>query len=344
MDTNVFVASMFSSAQEKQESRVSPNIEKPTVPTASNSIAEPQQDVSLAEPLQIESPEQIDVSGWRRILLLTAVFVGLFLSFLDTTIVSVALVAIANQFEDFEHSTWVLTAYLLTYMAFGIIITRLSDIFGRKIVEVASFTLFIAFSLGCGLSRSMTQMIVFRALQGVGGSGLYSMTMVIALSVVPQRQRGILAGAVGITLVCSGVLGPILGGVITHNNDSSTWRWIFYLNLPVGGSALTLLLLTWPKSKTKTPFNLTLFRNVDFLGCILLLAASILLIFALQEAGSYVYAWSSGTIIGCLTVSAITFIAFTAWQQWLAAHPDFPVKPVFPVSVVRNRVIGVAIS
>ena len=287
-------------------------------------------------------PPSLQIEGWRRTLLLVAVFTGLFLSFLDTTIVSVALATIANQFDDFDHSTWVITAYLLTYMAFAIITSRFSDIFGKKAVEVACFVIFIAFSLGCALSRTMTQLIVFRALQGIGGSGLYSMTMIIALNAVPFRRLGLISTVVGMILVTSGVLGPVLSGAITGNQNSSNWRWIFYLNIPLGGLALLALLVAWPNDKSQRSLTWAAVKSIDFLGCVLLLAASILLIFALQEAGAFVYSWSTGTIIACLVVAGSAFVAFVVWQEWLAAHPKLTVKLIFPVSVARQRVMGAA--
>lgn len=297
----------------------------------------------VSNPSTPASPSQsIQLDGWRRVLVLTSVFIGLFLAFLDTTIVSVALATIANEFEDFDHATWVLTSYLLTYMAFAIIITRLSDIFGRKAIEVASFVLFIAFSLGCALSQSMTQLIIFRAFQGIGGSGLFSMTMVIVMTSVPPRKRGMLSGVIGLVMVTSGVLGPVLSGAITHNHNSSTWRWIFWLNMPVGGIALAIYLVAWPSGRSQTSFTRNSVASVDFLGCILLLAASVLLVFALQEGGAYIYAWSSATIIATLTISAVAFIGFIGWQEWLALHPDLAVKLIFPIKIAGQRVLGSA--
>lgn len=291
---------------------------------------------------QSNTPQGVQLEGWRHTLVLTSVFTGLFLSFLDTTIVSVALATIAGEFNDFSRATWVITAYLLTYMAFAIIITRLSDIFGRKTVEIMNFVLFIAFSLGCALSRSITELIIFRAFQGIGGSGLFSMTMVIALNSVPPRKRGALSAIFGLVLVTSGVLGPVLSGAITGNHHSSTWRWIFWLNVPVGGVALAVFVLAWPLDRSPTSFTRKSFASIDFLGCLLLLAASILLVFALQEGGAYIYAWSSSTIIACLAVSGLAFVGFVGWQEFLASHPDLPVKLIFPIKVARQRVLGSA--
>jgi len=285
----------------------------------------------------------VQLEGWRRIFVLVAVFIGLFLAFLDSTIVSVALATIADDFDDFNNATWVITGYLLTYMAFAIIITRLSDIFGRKAVEVASFVLFIAFSLGCALSQSMMQLILFRAFQGIGGSGLFSMTMVIALNIVPAGKRAMMSGAIGLIMVLSGVLGPILSGAITGSHHSSTWRWIFWLNMPVGGVALAILLVAWPNDKSSRSFSRQSLLSIDFGGCVLSLAASILLIFALQEAGTHAYAWNSATIIASLSISGVACLAFVAWQQWLASHPDIVTKVVFPIKTVGQRVLGCAL-
>ena len=290
----------------------------------------------------INPPTQLDLPPWRRNLLLASLFTGLFLSFLDSTIVSVALATIASQFHDFEHATWVVTAYLLAYMSFAIIIARLSDIFGRKTIEVASFLMFIGFSLGCGLSRNMTQLIVFRALQGVGGSGLYSMTMIIALQIVPMSKIGMISGIIGMVLVLAGVLGPILSGAITGDQHSSTWRWIFYMNVPIGGVALILLRIAWPRDRHQRSFTMKGILSVDVLGCLLLLAASVLLIFALQEAGAFVYAWNSSMVIACLCVSGVSFVAFVVWQELLDRHQKWPVQLVFPMRVARQRVVGIA--
>lgn len=228
-------------------------------------------------------------------------------------------------------------------MAFAIIISRFSDIFGKKTVEVASFIIFIGFSLGCALSKSMTQLIVFRALQGIGGSGLYSMTMIIALEAVPPQRLGLISAVIGMVMVMSGVLGPVLSGAITHDRTSSNWRWIFYLNLPLGGLALSALLIAWPSDRSEKRFTRKALKSIDFLGCILLLAGSILLIFALQEGGAFIYAWDTGIIIACLTVSAVAFMVFIAWQEWLARHPGWTIQLIFPIHLARQRVLGSAI-
>ncbi|KAK5162997.1 uncharacterized protein LTR77_011052 [Saxophila tyrrhenica] len=279
----------------------------------------------------------IDVRGWRRGLLVASVLAGMFLGFLDTTIVSVALPSIANDFDDYALSTWVVTAYLLTYMAFAIIISRLSDIFGRKAIEIASFIIFMITSLGCAVSQSMVGLIVCRALQGIGGSGLYSMTMIIALNAVPPEKNGLVAAAIGVTLTIGGVAGPLISGGIC---STTTWRWIFYINLPLGCVALAAFCIAWPKDNSPKKFTKAAFKSIDFAGSILLLAASILLVFAMQEAGTYVLAWDSGAIGACLTLVPVCFLAFIGWQWFLSEHPDWTIQVIFPVKVVTQRVIG----
>ncbi|KAK3702371.1 hypothetical protein LTR37_014945 [Vermiconidia calcicola] len=282
----------------------------------------------------------IEVEGWRRVVLVVATLSGLFLGFLDTTIISVALPSIAADFGEYGLSTWIVTAYLLTYMAFAIIIARLSDIFGRQAIEIASFVIFLAFSLGCGLAQSMIQLIVCRAFQGIGGSGLYSMTMVICLNAVPVEKNGAITGAIGVVLTVGGIVGPLLSGLIC---DTTTWRWIFYLNLPTGGAALAAFIISWPKDKSKKHFTKKAFLSIDYLGSFLLLAGSILLVFAMQEAGTYALEWDSAIIAVCLTLVPVCFIGFILWQTFLAAHPDWPVQVIFPVRVAIQKVLGACI-
>lgn len=299
----------------------------------------PVADASPAVKLSTTSEAQL--TGWRFTTVVAALFTGLFLAMLDTTIVAVALTTIASQFEDFSRATWVVSAYLLTYMACAIIMARLSDIFGKKTMEVASLVIFLVFSMACAVSKSMLQLIVFRALQGVGGSGLYSMTMVVATTFSSQTRMGMFAALVSMVQVVAGVLGPILGGAISHDRTSSTWRWIFWLNLPIGCAALVALLLAWPRDtmQEETRSSKTL-SSVDFVGAILLLAFSILIVFALQEGGTYTYRWNSPAIVVTLVLSGVTLIAFIAWQELVSRRSAWPVKGIFPIQIAKTRTMG----
>ena len=151
---------------------------------------------------------------------------GLFLSLLDTSIVATALYAIGAEFNSLQSVTWVALAYTLAYVGFAVIFARFGDVFGRRNAYMAAFIIFFAFSIGCGFSQSLNQLIACRALQGVGGSGLYSLTLVIFPEISPLRKRKFIGTLAGLVIAISGVLGPVLGGLITRY---TTWRWIFWI-------------------------------------------------------------------------------------------------------------------
>ena len=184
------------------------------------------------------------------------------------------------------------------------------------------------------------------------------MTMVICLNAVPPEKNGLISAAIGIVLTVGGIAGPLMSGkgstlqlqdcsklteCLGAICSSTTWRWIFYLNLPTGGLALVAFLIAWPKDKSKKNFTKAAFISVDYTGSLLLLAASILLIFAMQEGGTYAIPWNTAALGACLTLVPACFLTFIVWQSWLAAHPDFPIKVIFPVSVAIKRVQGGAI-
>lgn len=152
--------------------------------------------------------------------------IGLFLSLLDTTIVATALYTIGLDLHSLDTVTWVALAYTLAYLSFCIIIARLADIIGRRNAWILSLLLFLGFSLGCGFSQSLNALIACRVLQGIGGSGLYSLTFVILPEVSPPKLAGHLGGVAGAVVACAGVLGPVLGGIITHY---TTWKWVFWI-------------------------------------------------------------------------------------------------------------------
>jgi len=295
---------------------------------------------SLASDMYTDVPEPQIPNGWRLKTALASVYVGLFLSFIDTTIVAVAIPTIATEFDDFARSTWLVTAYLLTYMSFGIIMARLSDLFGRKTIEIFSLVLFMSCSITCALSRSMLELIVSRALQGIGGSGLYSMTMIIAPNAVGRRKMPMMAALVSVVQVVSG---PCLGGAIAHDKNSSTWRWIFWMNLPIGGLALLGLCATLPPDKDKRKFVGEQFASIDFLGAALLLTFSILLVFALQQAGTFVYAWDSPAVIASLTTSGTALAGFWLWEEVLANRPNLKVQGIFPIEIAKTRAMAATI-
>jgi MFS family permease len=151
---------------------------------------------------------------------------GLFLSLLDTTIVATALYTIGVDLDSLTLVNWVALAYTLSYLGCTVVFARIGDIVGRRNAYISAFLIFFAFSLGCGFSQTLNQLIACRALQGVGGSGLYSLTFVIFPEISPPKMAQWIAAFAGGTVAIAGVLGPVLGGIITRY---TTWRWVFWI-------------------------------------------------------------------------------------------------------------------
>lgn len=170
-----------------------------------------------------ESPT---IPTWRLTLLIVSLCIGLFLSLLDTSIVATALYSISIDFSATRSSTWVALSYTLTYLGFAVPFANLSDVIGRKHAWFLAFILFFAFSLACGSARTLAQLVGFRAVQGVGGSGLYSLTMILLPEIVEERKKKWIGAVAGLVVAVAGVMGPVVGGVVTRY---TTWRWVFWI-------------------------------------------------------------------------------------------------------------------
>lgn len=166
------------------------------------------------------------IPTWRLILLIISLCVGLFLSLLDTSIVATALYDIGVSFSSPHTATWVALSYTLSYLSFAVPFANLSDVIGRRAAWSLAFTIFFSFSLACGFAKTLMQLIGFRAVQGVGGSGLYSLTMIVMPEIVKEENRKWIGAVVGLVVAVAGVTGPVVGGVITK---FATWRWVFWI-------------------------------------------------------------------------------------------------------------------
>ncbi|OAQ86171.1 MFS multidrug transporter [Purpureocillium lilacinum] len=279
--------------------------------------------------------EKARFGGVRRTILFIALLVSLLFSSLDTSIVSTALITISHELDDFVNAPWIVLAYLLTYMGFAVCISKLSDIYGRRNMLILSWILFISFSLGCALSKNMTTLIICRAFQGIGASGMYSLTQIALMEVGPVDKPALIGAAIGATLATAFVLGPLLGGVITH---FSNWKWIFYINLPCGLVTLLPIAYCWPAESVDSLISWRSFTRIDFLGSASLFCSSSLLIFAIQQAGSETYAWDSDVVIAALTLSSVCCVGFVAWETFLSSKKFGRVEPIFPMRLVGLRV------
>ncbi|MCJ1358859.1 MAG: hypothetical protein MMC33_008859 [Icmadophila ericetorum] len=302
----------------------------------------------IKEEVSLETPQYL--SGWRLPAVAVAVCFGLFLATLEIFIVSTALVAITDDLHSFGRSSWIVSSYLLTYAGFLIIWAKISDIIGRRFCLQIAWVIFIIFSGACGAAQTTDQLIVFRAFQGVGGSGLFSLTFVVFAELVDQARYSLFAAFLSLTYTIAAVLGPLLGGAIC---DGTSWRWIFYINCPTGVVAMTLLHLSMPVgypyslikevgSSYTSLFSKTFLTRVDFLGTLFLFGSSAFLVTALEEGGTQ-YAWSSARAIVLLVLSGLFGVGFILWENYLCRR-ERPQEAVFPWQLMKYRVFMGALA
>ncbi len=269
-----------------------------------------------------------------------AVFGGLLLvmllAALDQTIVATALPTIVGDLGGLSHISWVVTAYLLAQTAVTPLYGKLGDMHGRKVVLQAGLVVFLAGSALCGLSKSLDELIAFRALQGLGGGGLMVSAQAAIGDVVPPRERGKYTGLFGAVFGLASIAGPLLGGFLTSD---LSWRWIFYVNLPLGVLAFFVLAATLPSVSERVH------HVVDYLGTALLAAGLSAIVLAASLGGNS-YAWGSSFIIGLGVTGVLALVAF-AFAERRASEPVLPLallrNPVFSVTSGVGFIVGFAL-
>ncbi|GMA23372.1 EmrB/QacA family drug resistance transporter [Luteimicrobium album] len=264
-----------------------------------------------------------------------ALMLAMFLAALDQTIVSTALPTIVSDLGGLEHLSWVVTAYLLASTASTPLWGKLGDMYGRKGVFQACIVIFLAGSALCGIAQNMPELIMFRAIQGIGGGGMMVLTQAIVGDVVPPRDRGRYQGFFGAVFGVTSVGGPLLGGLFV---DHLSWRWVFYINLPIGIVALLVIssVLHLPRSHLR--------HKIDYLGTLVLagIATSLVLMTSL---GGVSYAWGSWQTYALAGIAVVLLIAFVPIER-RAAEPVMPLKlfrlPVFNVTSGIGFIVGFA--
>jgi len=286
-----------------------------------------QQDVAGQEAPPIEPPARADQgpadarSEHRRILvILFALMLGMTLASLDQTIVATALPTIAGDLHGLNHLSWVVTAYLLTLCISTPLWGKLGDLYGRKKLFQAAIVIFLVGSVLAGLSQSMAQLVAFRAVQGTGAGGLMVGAQAIMGDVVSPRQRGRYMGYFGAVFGFTAVAGPLLGGLFTQH---ASWRWIFYINVPIGIAALFVIasVLHIPVRRTE--------HAIDYTGLVFL-GAAVTCIILMTTWGGTDYPWGSGPIVMLAVASAVLVVAFCLVERRAA-------EPIMPLSLFRNR-------
>ncbi|HEX5581640.1 MAG TPA: MFS transporter [Gemmatimonadaceae bacterium] len=244
---------------------------------------------------------------------------------LDGTIVSTALPTIVGELGGLERLSWVVTAYLLAQTVVTPIYGKLGDLYGRKRILQSAVVIFLVGSVLCGMSRTMGQLIAFRALQGLGGGGLIVVTQAVVGDIVPPRERGRYQGIFGAVFGVASIAGPLLGGFFT---TQMSWRWIFYINVPIGLVAMVVLALTLPRAPRRAE------RAIDYAGAALLaVVLSSIVLYA--DLGGTTFPWSSPEMLGLIAAGVVALALF------IAAERRAP-EPVLPLRLFANRAFTVA--
>jgi EmrB/QacA subfamily drug resistance transporter len=292
-----------------------------------------------ASPAQGAAPSSAWISPQRRNLIFVAILLGMLLAALDQTIVATALPTIVANLGDAGHQSWVVTSYLLASTIVTVLVGKLGDLFGRKRVFQAAAVFFVVGSVFCGLSQSMAMLVAARALQGIGGGGITVTASALIGEVVPLRERGRYQGILGAVFGVTTVIGPLLGGYFT---DYLTWRWAFWVNVPISIIVIVVaaVAIPAPDAATETAPK----PVIDYAGITCVGVGATCLTLATSWGGT-LYPWGSATIIGLFAGAAVAVGAFV-WIENRAVEPILPMRlfrsPVFTVCCALSFVVGFA--
>jgi EmrB/QacA subfamily drug resistance transporter len=293
----------------------------------------------MAEP-RVTGPDDTGRLTHQQILLImSGLLLGMFLASLDQTIVSAAMRTIADKLNGQTNQAWATTAYLVTSTVSTPLYGKLSDMYGRKKFYLFAISIFLLGSMLSGMSNSMEQLAAFRAVQGLGAGGLMSLALAIIGDIVPPRERARYQGYFMAVFGLSSVAGPVVGGLLAGQSrllGFDGWRWVFYVNLPVGIIALAVVsrFLNVPHIRKE--------HKIDYLGAVsLVLGVTSLLLVAEQGR---TWGWGSGKSLGCYLIGALLLVGFVMMEHKVGDEAILPLKmfnsPIFSVASVLNFIIG----
>ncbi|HUR68124.1 MAG TPA: MDR family MFS transporter [Candidatus Thermoplasmatota archaeon] len=265
-------------------------------------------------------------------LVIAGLMMGILLAALDQSVVGTSLFTITQDIGGFERFSWLFSAYMLASTIVIPIAGKLSDIYGRRPIYLAGMGVFLLGSILCGTATSMDQLIAYRAVQGLGGGAIFPVALATIADLFPPSERGKIGGVFGATFGLASVIGPFIGGGIVdylHIGSIESWRWVFYVNVPVGITAMTFVALFFPRLSNRTKVY------IDYAGVALLTLTLLagLMVFVLVQEG---YAWIDPAPLGLAALSLVALVGFILVEQRAK-------DPVLPLALFKNRVFTTSI-
>ncbi|KAH0008378.1 DNA repair protein RAD50, partial [Aureobasidium melanogenum] len=297
---------------------------------STSSVSTKRDDVQTAEEKpQLERKDSTPLeerSKGKIALIMTALGMAVFLAALDVTIITTALPTISEYFHSSAGYTWIGSAYLLGNASSVPLWGKISDIFGRKPILITANVLFLIGSLIAALANSIGMLIAARAIQGVGGGGLVTLVNICISDLFSLRRRGAYFGIIGGVWALASAIGPVIGGVFT---EKVTWRWCFYINLPLDGAALIIIFFFLDLKTPRTPLWEGL-KAIDWIGALLVIGGVLMFLFGLEYSG-VTYPWDSATVL-CLIIIGVFTMGLFIINEW-----KFAKSPVMPLRIFQNR-------